>query len=174
MPEFKGLKLCQDGNACATYRDLHRVELNKDTGKPVLMVDVPGMVGGGGNSGFQTLNLTVQFGVRRIALVGFDMHSAGGLHWHGAHSANLNNPNDSNFVKWRAGLDGIAGDLAEIGVEVIDTSIDGALSAYPKMTLEAAIEKWGIRGDGNDSDRGRLPGKQRGSGEHGGAVAQPA
>lgn len=99
----------------------------------------PGTIGWGGNSGFHALNLAVQFGVRRILLVGYDMRIDGGLHWHGAHPGGMVNPNDAAISRWRAALDGVAPDLAALGVEVINTSMNSALGAYPKQSLMEAM-----------------------------------
>ena len=41
-----------------------------------------GTVGWGGNSGFQALNMVVNFGCKRIILVGFSLIGKAGLHWH--------------------------------------------------------------------------------------------
>ena len=43
-------------------------------------------IGGGGNSGFQALNLALQWGARKIILVGFDLTDENGLHWYGRNS----------------------------------------------------------------------------------------
>jgi hypothetical protein len=52
-----------------------------------------GVVGGGGNSGFQAVNLAAQFGASRIILIGFDMTDRGGKHWYGRnHWPMSNNP----------------------------------------------------------------------------------
>lgn len=99
-----------------------------------------GVLGAGGNSGFQALNLTVQTGAARIALVGFDMHLAGGVHWHGRHSGGLNNPIPSTVAGWRAGLDAAAPKLAALGVEVVNCSDQSALQAYRRQSLEEFLK----------------------------------
>lgn len=62
-----------------------------------------------------------------------------GTHWHGDHPKGLNNPADVNVRRWRQVLDAQAPMLKEMGVSVINASPVSALEAYPKMTLEAAI-----------------------------------
>lgn len=98
-----------------------------------------GEIGWGGNGGFHALNLAIQFGARRIVLVGYDMRVDHGTHWHGDHPKGMNNPAAVNVKRWRQVLDAQAGLLKEMGVEVLNASAVSALEAYPKMTLEAAI-----------------------------------
>lgn len=95
----------------------------------------PGVIGWGGNSGFQALNLAVQFGATRIALVGYDMTTAHGLHWHGRHERGLSNPTGKATDNWRALLDAQAARLAAAGIEVINTSPISALRNYRRASL---------------------------------------
>lgn len=97
------------------------------------------VIGWGGNSGFQAVNLAAHFGVRRIVLVGFDMQLRTGIHWHGRHGRGLNNPTRHNVERWRRVLDQAAPALAALGVEVVNVSPVSALTAYPKMSLEEAL-----------------------------------
>lgn len=142
--KFKGLKITQDPTA-SVYGpsdsikkiDIPNVE-NDD-----LLVDRPGRIGAGGNSGFQGLNLAVQFGATRIMLVGFDMRTDLGTHWHGRHPPDLNNPcPDYNLPRWRRALDRAAAKLAQLGIEVVNCSEVSLLTAYPKMTIAQALERW--------------------------------
>lgn len=98
-----------------------------------------GVIGWGGNGGFQAINLAVQFGVRKIILVGFDMRVDKGVHWHGKHGYGMNNPTTGNVARWRVVADKAAPALAALGVEVVNVSPVSALTAYPKMTLEEAL-----------------------------------
>lgn len=105
-----------------------------------LMMKPLGFIGHGGNSGFQALNLVLQFGVRRIALVGFDMNDKDGVHWHEPHKGT--NPNRDVFARWRAALESEAETLAKIGVEVVNVSPGSAIIAFQKMTIAEAVERW--------------------------------
>lgn len=95
---------------------------------------------GGGNSGFQALNLAVQFGAKKVILVGFDMRIDRGVHWHGRHPGHLNNPREANFVKWREAFNESAPTLADMGVTVINASPVSALTAFPILSFEEALE----------------------------------
>lgn len=104
-----------------------------------LIFDVPGIIGWGGNGGFQALNLALQFGARAIILVGFDMTLQAGLHWHGRHPAGLNNPKSGSVDHWRMVLDNQAPLLSRMGARVLIGSPGSSLSAYPKLNLLEAI-----------------------------------
>lgn len=99
----------------------------------------PGTIGWGGNSGFQALNLAVQWGAARVVLVGYDMTLAHGTHWHGRHGAGLHNPTDRSIARWRAVLDGAAEQLAALGIDVVNTSAISALTRYRRASLEEAV-----------------------------------
>lgn len=137
VPEFEGLKLSQDVEACTSYLDVHKVDAEQTA---TMRVDDPGHIATGsaegGNSGFQALNLAVQFGAKRIGLVGFDMRSDQGVHWHGEHPRGLNNPKTRNFINWRLAFDDAALHLAKLGVRVFNLSPVSTLTCFPFAKLE--------------------------------------
>lgn len=137
VPEFEGLKICGDARAARAFPALRQVrpDMNSDR----VLMQAAGRIGYGGNSGFQALNLALQFGARRVILVGFDMHLADGVHWHGRHAANLNNPTAASLARWAALLDRQAPAIAALGVEVLNASPASALTAYRKVPLEDAL-----------------------------------
>ena len=85
------------------------------------------------------MNLAVQFGARKVVLVGFDMRVDQGTHWHGDHPKGLNNPAEVNVARWRRVLDRQADKLNRLGVEVLNASPVSSLTAYPKIEFAAAI-----------------------------------
>jgi hypothetical protein len=107
------------------------------------MFDEVGTVGAGGNSGFQALNLAAQFGAKRILLVGFDASVRGGQHWYGRNNWNgANNPDENLCDRWRKAFDGAAIDLANRGIEVINTALWSQLNRFKKMSIEHALQAW--------------------------------
>lgn len=136
------MKITADETA---FRDYGLALVKLTRGHDQILTDEPGVLGWGGNGGFHALNLAVQFGARRIILVGYDLHIPGGrrdqVHWHGAHGRGLNNPAPSILAKWRATFDAAAPRLKALGVEVLNASPASALTAYPKVSLEEAL-KW--------------------------------
>ena len=152
LPDFKGIKLAHDTNVCATYGDVHKIEVEDHD---LMLFDDPGVVGSGGNSGFQAVNLAAQFGARRILLIGFDMHEAAGVHWYGRNTwRKANNPSTRNFVRWRNAFADQAGVLLARGIEIINTSLESALTCFPQMTLEEAILRWERCSDGPEAGYG--------------------
>lgn len=141
LPEFSGFKITWSGNHLDEYPDLARVKIapgRKDKFGDGL-IRTPGTVGGGGNSGFQALNLAVQFGAARIILIGFDMVE-GGKHWYGRnHWPMSNNPDKTNFKRWIGALEGAAPMLKAWGVTVLNASPSSALKSYPVVTIEQAL-----------------------------------
>lgn len=142
VPEFGGLKISQD------ERLVHRPAwgirtVTVRTAQDQLLITTPGEIGWGGNSGFAAINLAVQFGVKRIVLVGFDMRVDRGMHWHGKHGAGLNNPSQESVRRWRRVIDEQAPVLAALGVEMLNASAESALTAYPKMDLREALAAHG-------------------------------
>lgn len=135
--DFTGLKIGADKRLESEPWGVKRIKVEQ--GLDVLETRRAGVVGWGGNSGFHAVNLAVQWGVKRIILVGFDMTLAKGVHWHGPHVGKLHNPTDCGVARWRERLDAQAPLLAGLGIEVINTSMASALQNYQKMTLEEAL-----------------------------------
>lgn len=108
------------------------------------LFETPGVIGSGGHSGFQAINLAAQFGATGIALVAFDMCAGGGVHWHGKHPSPLRNPDDARFLEWRNTLDAQASKLTARGADVVNCSAISTLTAFPKVTIEQALERWGL------------------------------
>lgn len=138
LAQFKGLRLTHDATACVQFPGILQIAIARACDE--ILTGEPGLVGDSGNSGFQALNLAVQFGAVKIILIGFDMRLDLGLHWHGKHGRGLNNPSALNIAKWRRILDGQAPRLAALGVAVINCSAVSALEAFPKMSLAEALQ----------------------------------
>lgn len=152
LPEFKGLKLAYHHHALDRFSDLRRVEIPDKHGG-MLLLDKIGAVGaggagqgnGGGHSGFQALNLAVQFGAKRILLVGYDLSDRGGVHFYGRNNwSKANNPASDQLARWAKTMDGLASQLKEIAVEVLNASRDSAMRAFRKVTIEQALREWSL------------------------------
>lgn len=142
LPDYKGLKLSYSDQACSQFSDIRKISI-KMIDK--ILVDEPGLVGSGKNSGFQSLNIEVQFGATRIILVGYDMHGRDGVHWYGRNvGPGMNNPDDNNFSQWVRALDAAAPDLHRLGVEVANVSPTSMLRGFPHTTIERTIVDWNL------------------------------
>lgn len=140
MPDFKGLKLCWAGGLKG-FPDIRRIEIEKTTDR--LLIENAGKTGSGGNSGFQALNLAVQWGAKRILLIGFDMTDQSGVHWYGRNGWHgANNPNETNFRRWLEAFEKAAPVLAGLGVEVINTFQGSAMRCFPRRSIEDMLAEW--------------------------------
>jgi hypothetical protein len=132
---FAGLKLTQDAPTAVKYADVHLMNL-KHVDR--LLLETPGEIGSAGNSGFQAINVALQFGARRLGLVGYDLCLEGGIHWHGPHQGRLNNPSAALLAHWRQRLDSQATLIEAIGASLV-TLTPSALQRYRRATLPAFL-----------------------------------
>ena len=146
LRDYTGLKVAWKG-AQVDFPDLLRVDIARAGSgfADKMLFDEVGKIGGGGNSGFQALNLAVQLGARRVLLIGFDMNDQGGPHWYGRNNwSGANNPDEMNFRRWRGALDGAAETLKTRGVEVVNTSPFSSLKAFRKASIAETLTAWGL------------------------------
>ena len=120
-----------------SYPTIKRVAIAREGGSysRQMWLDTKGVIGGGYNSGFQALNLAVQFGCRDVLLIGFDCTVKHGAHWHGEHAPPLTNPSPALCNSWRDVLDAQAGVLAAHGVVVHNASAVSTLQNFQKITV---------------------------------------
>jgi hypothetical protein len=133
------LKVTNDAAACAAFGGIQQVNIAR--GRDEILTGEVGVIGDGGNSAFQALNLAIQFGANRLLLVGVDMRLDRGVHWHGRHGVGLNNPREENIAKWRRVFDAVAEPIAKLGVEVINCSPVSTLTAYPIVDFSEALHQ---------------------------------
>lgn len=144
VPEFRGLKVSPSPTAARAF-GLRQVRLKA---RAEILTGETGVLGcglrtGGGHSGFQAINLAIQFGARQIALVGFDMTLSNGAHWNSDYRG-VGKPDAGRVESWRVALDGCAGQFKAFGVDVVVAG-PSALTAYPKMSLAEALGVQGWR-----------------------------
>lgn len=136
VPGFSGLKISQDPRVLTMNMGIELVRTQRRMDK--LILNNPGVIGWGGNSGFHCLNLAIVWGCKKIILIGYDMTLDHGLHWHGPHEG-MGNPTNGTVKRWIRALDGVAGECARLGVEVINTSPISMLVNYRKVPLDQAL-----------------------------------
>jgi hypothetical protein len=134
--DFAGLKFSPSPKACKLF-NLCQVKLKP---RAEVLTKEKGVIGaglrtGGGHSGFQAINLAVQFGAKRILLLGFDMVGGRRL----AHEQGVAKQMSSRVNEWRKAMDGIAPQFVQLGVEVINCTPGSALKAYQTASLEYAL-----------------------------------
>lgn len=113
-----------------------------DPRRPTMILRPRGLIGSGGNSGFQALNIAAQTGATRIIMVGFDMNLQWGNHWHGDHTGVCKNPKVDLMAKWCDALDSQAKTLRDAGIDVVNASPVSSLKRYRKSSIKEALEQW--------------------------------
>lgn len=104
---------------------------------------LPGKLKHGINSTYAALNMmTVHMKFKRVYLLGVDM-KWGNLgkkdtsHWHNGHKRV---DAESIFKSMKRSYDTIAGPLKELGYEVYNANPDSGLNAFPKVTIDEALD----------------------------------
>lgn len=138
-PQFKGLKFSPSPSAARAF-GLRQIKLKARA--EILLREI-GVIGcglktGGGHSGFQAINLAVQFGAKRILMVGFDMTLANGAHWNDDYNG-VARPDAGRVTAWREAMDECAEQFRELGIDVVNCTMGSVLKAYPKMPLSEAL-----------------------------------
>lgn len=142
LPGFKGVRLFH-GVQANQYPNMHRVQIDMKVDE--MLVEEPLTLGNGGNSGFQALNLGVQFGGTDAILVGFDCHERGGVHWYGRNKwNNANNPMGTNYTRWIKGFELAKKSLSRLGVSVVNASVESEIRTFPRKPLREVMEEWGL------------------------------
>jgi hypothetical protein len=140
VPSFKGLRVSPSPTICRIYPEVREIRLKA---RAHLITGKTGVIGcglksGGGHSGFQAINLAVQFGATRVLLVGFDMTLRGGAHWSKDYRG-VSKPDAGRVETWRREMDECAPQFRTLGIEVINCAMASALTAYRKQPLGEAI-----------------------------------
>ncbi len=102
----------------------------------------------GKNSGQQAINAAYHLKATKIILIGFDVQATGGrVHWHDDYTDSVddfgntekavNGPGDWN--DWLKGFPAIAKDLEDAGIEVINCTIETALTCFKRQMLAEAF-----------------------------------
>lgn len=133
QPAFRGQKWTQ----CEAWRDRDGWRWARGIGGDGLSLD-PTIIHWGGNSGFQACNLAVHFGIRKLILLGFDMRIAGKRHFFGDHPGAMNK--DSPYRRFIRHFEQSAGCFQAAGVTVINATPGSALTCFPMIELEQALE----------------------------------
>lgn len=115
------------------------VQILENTGETGLDVSPTGLRTGR-NSGYQSMNLAVHLGASRIVLLGYDMQALKGQansHWFGEHPPNIRA--DSPYDTFIARFETIVQPLAALGIDVINSTRETALTVFPRRPLAEAL-----------------------------------
>lgn len=92
----------------------------------------PGRIHYGDNSGFQAINLALQFGAVDICLLGFDMHHTSKRHFFGDHPPEC--AKDSDYRHFIGHFENAARQMPE-GVTIVNATPGSALTCFPGAQL---------------------------------------
>lgn len=150
LPQFMGLKLTFSKDVPTSFPDVRTIEIKEASSSHphdrkylnAIINDDPGVVGSGHNSGFQALNLAVQFGSRRILLIGFDMQ---GEHYYGRNNwFRGSNPDQFQFDRCIRAFAANSALLRNMGVEVVNASIESAITCFRKASVDQMLREWNL------------------------------
>lgn len=134
--DFAGEKWC--GTQWARGRDEIEYVAVEGTMKRGFAFDGTTLRRGGGNSGFQAVNLAILRGANPIYMLGFDMQMTGGRkHWFGNHPSRLDR--HQNFDRWVREMDFAAAGAAELGIRIVNCSRETALRAYARAEIRDVV-----------------------------------
>lgn len=132
VPEFAGEKWTVSDDAARQYKINHiKGEATLEWGK------TPELIGYGGNSGFQAMNLAYVQGATKIVLLGYDYGMGGGnkKHWFD-NSIHHRASRNSDYASWTLRMHRAA---KHIDIPVINCSLLSAIECFPKMTVREAL-----------------------------------
>jgi hypothetical protein len=134
---FEGLKITCSDNLEDPAGHVKRIRKNR--GKDLGITFNQKAVSWNYNSGGAAINLAVNFGVKRIILLGFDMQldSENNQHWHKFYKGNAKTVR-ATLVKHLRGFPKMAVDLKD-RVEIINCSPDSLIDCFPKMNINDVI-----------------------------------
>jgi hypothetical protein len=100
----------------------------------------PGTINQGANGGYQAVSLAYLAGAVKIILLGFDMSDWGKRegHWHPDHPGRLHS--FPQYAVWMINFGRLAKDLRSVGVPVVNASRRTAMTCFPKVRLEEALQ----------------------------------
>lgn len=119
-PEFKGRKITSSPVAMQRFK-----------------IDMFAAVGN--NSGKRAIDLAEKLGSRRVLLIGFEMHTGDGIHWHDRHPGRLHTPGTGEMAMWRGEMEKVGPKYATRGVTVINCTPGSALKCFPYLPFEEAL-----------------------------------
>jgi hypothetical protein len=101
----------------------------------------PGLLSWNFNSGAAAINLAVQFGAKRIILLGFDMSLGidNNQHWHKVYSSPFAGLKDT-MAKWLQGFPLIAEQAKSRGIEIINCSPNSKIECFRKANIWEVIK----------------------------------
>jgi len=138
--KFPGIKTTCTETVPIQWAEWVRSQVDPVTGNTGGFAERADEVAGGGNGGYQAIQLAVKAGGKRVVLVGFDMHDIthendeSDAHWFGDHPDRIRSNYSGSMLHYFPTL---LDPLAERGVEVLNATPGSAITCFPTTDLEA-------------------------------------
>ena len=111
----------------------------------VKVIKKEGYVAWNRSSGDSAINFAYHLGVKRIVLLGFDMHSSNGNgninhNWHKEHRGiSVKNPNFDPYGRFLKPFKQIKKEADILGLEILNATIGSGLTAFPMINIKDVI-----------------------------------
>lgn len=133
LTKWPGIKVC-----CAVglghIKWLRCLEMGRREG----IDDRPTHLSRGSNSGCGAIGLAAKFGVERINLLGFDMHTVDGQHnWHGSHQRDV--PPNIYQTQFTRSFNILKKALDGRGIEIVNATPGSSLTTFPIVDPEEVL-----------------------------------
>lgn len=141
LAEYPGLKVTCNPNFLTEKELFGHGILVMGRGKSNGIETRSGYIAWNRSSGASAINFAYYLGVKRIILLGFDMHSSGINHnWHREHKgAGVNNPNFNPYNRFLKAFDNIKKEAEALGLEILNATVKSALTAFPIVNIEDVV-----------------------------------
>lgn len=93
------------------------------------------------NSGLRAIQLAIHLGAEMVFLLGYDCSIKNGLHWHGAHGWDLNNPTENSIYGWKKQFAALH--KYQETLPIINCTRKTELDCFTRMTLTDAVKNYG-------------------------------
>lgn len=141
LAKFSGLKVtCNPKFLTKKEADEHHI-LIMNRGKSNGIEKKAGYVAWNRSSGASAINFAYHLGIKKIVLLGFDMHSDGINHnWHKEHKGrSIDNRNFDPYERFLKPFKQIKEEADIIGLEILNATVGSALTAFPTVDIKDVI-----------------------------------
>jgi hypothetical protein len=137
-PKFPGIRTTCTESVPEAWADYIKVIPPAQDGSRGGFASAPDTVAGGGNGGYQAIQLAVKAGSPRVLLLGLDMklNAEGGSHYHGDHPDKIRSDYANTMLP---NFPSLAEDLERRQVEVLNCASGSALTCFRMRPLEDVL-----------------------------------
>ena len=136
LRDFGGLKVC----CCSGLKNRIDLKLlSRNGNKSEGIGENPYYVSWNRSTGASAINLAYHFGAKKIVLLGFDMKRVEGKdNWHDNHKIK-HTKTTPPYNRYLQAFIAISKDAKTLGVEIINCSMDSAITQFDKVSLEEVL-----------------------------------